>query len=161
MAKDVTKAEEAVLQVLWKQGPMTIRDITAVVYPDDAEAQYSTVKRLLARLLDKGFVDRDSSGFAHIFRAVVDRDELLGRRLAGLADALCEGSLTPLLSSLTKSTKLTERQQEMLQNLITDLDQADQKTTARGRRKMKGRRQSCSASGKWCSAISSWPPGWR
>jgi predicted transcriptional regulator len=57
--KDVTDAELAVLQVLWKRGPAAIRDITDVLYPRDVETQYSTVKRLLARLEAKGFVRRD------------------------------------------------------------------------------------------------------
>jgi predicted transcriptional regulator len=34
-ARDVTDAELAVLQVLWKRSTATIRDITKVVYPDD------------------------------------------------------------------------------------------------------------------------------
>lgn len=132
--QDVTPAEQAVLQVLWVHGPSTIRGVTEIVYPEDSETQYSTVKRLLARLESKGFVGSDKSGFAHVFSAVVDREELVGRRLKSLADSLCEGSLSPLLSSLAKSERLTKVQQETLLSLIDELKQGPSETKRKRRR---------------------------
>ena len=131
--QDVTQAELAVLQVLWDRGPSLIRDVTAIVYPDDPDTQYSTVKRLLSRLVSKGFVRCDKSAFAHVFSAVVDREELVGRRLESLADSLCEGSLSPLLSSLAKSQRLTKKQQAKLMSLIAELksDPAEKKRKKR------------------------------
>ena len=119
--RDVTDAELAVLQVLWERSTATIREITKVVYPDDVKIQYSTVKRLLARLQAKGYVERDESEFVHVFAPVVGRDELVGRRLETLADSLCDGSISPLLSHLAKSKRLTDEQQETLLSLIGEL----------------------------------------
>lgn len=133
--QDVTPAEQAVLQVLWERGPSTIRDVAVVVYPNAPETQYSTVKRLLARLESKGFVRIDKTGFAHVFSAVVKREELVGRRLESLADSLCEGSLSPLLSSLAKSERLTQKQQEMLLSFIDELKEAPSKVRKRRKRR--------------------------
>ena len=119
--RDVTDAELAVLQVLWERSTATIREITKVVYSDDVKIQYSTVKRLLARLQAKGYVERDESEFVHVFAPVVGRDELVGRRLETLADSLCDGSISPLLSHLAKSKRLTDEQQETLLSLISEL----------------------------------------
>lgn len=129
--QDVPPAEQAVLEVLWEHGPTTIRDVTVELYPADLETGYSTVKRLLARLKAKSFVRSDKTGFAHVFSAVVDREELLGRRLESLADSLCEGSLSPLLSSLAKSERLTEKQQQTLLSLIDELKESPSKKTKR------------------------------
>ncbi len=125
-AKDVTDAELAVLQVLWVRGTATIRDVTEVVYSDDVTTQYSTVKRLLARLEAKGYVRRDRSEAVHTFEAIVDRDELVGRRLEALANSLCDGSISPLLTRLAKSERLTEQQQEALLSLIHQLAEPEQ-----------------------------------
>ncbi len=133
--QDVTQAEQAVLQVLWDRGPSTIRDVTAIVYPDDPETQYSTVKRLLARLVSKKFVVSDKQSFAHVFTAVVDREELVGRRLESLADSLCGGSLSPLVSSLAKSERLSQEQYDTLVDLIDELKQAAPKKTKRKKRR--------------------------
>lgn len=125
-AKDVTDAELAVLRVLWKRRKATIRDVTEVVYADDVATQYSTVKRLLARLEAKGYVRRDRSDAVHAFEAIVDRDGLVGRRLETLADSLCDGSISPLLMHLAKSERLTEQQQEALLSLIHQLAESEQ-----------------------------------
>ena len=113
--------ELQVLSVLWEQGPSTIRQLTEVIYSDDVEAQYSTVKRLLARLESKGYVARDRTAAVHVFEAVVDRDELVGRRLRALSESLCDGSISPLLTHLAKSERLTEEQQRALLSMIREL----------------------------------------
>jgi len=119
--KDVTDAELAVLQTLWERGPAAIRELTEVLYPQDIETQYSTVKRLLARLEAKGFVGRDRRDVVHRFHAIVDRDDLVGRRLRRLADSLCAGSISPLLTQLARSHNLTEPQRQTLLALIEEL----------------------------------------
>lgn len=132
--KDVTDAELAVLQVLWDRGASTIRKLTEILYPHDIDTQYSTVKRLLARLESKGYVSRDRSEAVHVFEAVVDRDELVGRRLQTLADSLCDGSISPLLSRLASSASLTEEQQQILQSLIQELDDESKRKPAKKKR---------------------------
>src|SRR5262249_24119933 len=100
--QDVTDAELAVLQVLWDQGPAPIRALTDVLYPDGGTAHYATVQKLLERLEAKGCVSRDRAGAVHSFTATLDRDELIGRRLRDVAEKLCGGSLTPLLTNLVR-----------------------------------------------------------
>jgi predicted transcriptional regulator len=125
----------AVLQVLWERGPAAIRELTELIYPHDVETQYSTVKRLLARLEAKGFVRRDRHEAVHRFHAAVDRDGLVGHRLERLADSLCGGSISPLLTQLAQSHNLTEQQRETLLALIEEL----REPPGRGGDKRKGK----------------------
>ncbi len=118
--QDVTDAELAVLQVLWDEGPVTTRRISEQIY-DDPDAQYSTVKRLLTRLEDKGFVARDAGGPVLLFSATLTRDELIGRRIQAVADTLCEGSISPLLTQLAQADSLSQKQRQTLLDLIEDL----------------------------------------
>jgi predicted transcriptional regulator len=120
--KDVTEFELALLQVLWESGPATIRQLTDVVYPDGGTAQYATVQKLLERLERKGCVRRDRGGAAHVFTATIAREELLGRRLQDMAEKLCGGSLTPLLTHLMRARQLTSRERQELRDLIDELD---------------------------------------
>jgi predicted transcriptional regulator len=85
-------------------------------------AQYATVQKLLERLEAKGYVRRDRSASVHVFAAAVGRDELIGRRLRSLADKLCGGSLTPLLSHLLQSGPLSAEERRSLRELIDELD---------------------------------------
>lgn len=118
---DVTEAELAVLQVLWTQGPETIRGISEVLYPDDVARKCSTVKRLLARLENKEYVRRDRSGPLQIFAAVRTREDLVGRRLETLVETLCDGTISPLLTHLSTAEDLTAKQQETLRRLVREL----------------------------------------
>jgi BlaI family transcriptional regulator, penicillinase repressor len=120
--QDVTEAELAILELLWDQGPAMIRQLTDRLYPQGGRAHYATVQTLLERLEAKRFVIRDRGGAAHTFRAAVDRDELIGRRLQATAERLCGGSFTPLLMHLVRARKLSAREREELRSLIDELD---------------------------------------
>lgn len=120
--RDVTEKELAILQVLWEQGPATIRQITDVVYPDGDTAQYATVQKLLERLEEKGCVRRVRATPANIYSAAIAREELIGRRLQDMAEKLCGGSLTPLLTHLVKQRRLSARERRELRDLIDELD---------------------------------------
>src|SRR5438876_4990247 len=120
--QDVTEAELAVLQALWEGGPATIRRITDLLYPEGRTSHYATVQKLLERLEAKGCVRRDRSAGAHVFAAAVGRDELIGRRLQSLAEKLCGGSLTPILSHLLQSRPLSAAERQSLRSLIEELN---------------------------------------
>jgi predicted transcriptional regulator len=120
--QDVTEAELAILQLLWDHGPATIRRLTDALYPGGGAAQYGTVQKLLDRLESKGCVRRNRSAAAHTFTAIVDRQEIIGRRLRDVAEKLCGGSLTPLLTHLVRTRTLSAREREELRALIEELD---------------------------------------
>jgi predicted transcriptional regulator len=120
--QDVTEYELAILQVLWESGSATIRQLTDAIYPDGTTAQYATVQKLLERLERKEFVRRDRSRSPHVFSAAIGREELLGRRLQDMAEKLCGGSLTPLLTHLVKARRLSQRERQELRDLIDEMD---------------------------------------
>jgi BlaI family penicillinase repressor len=119
---DLPDAELAVLQALWDGGPATIRQLTDRLYPRGTDAYYATVQKLLDRLEAKGCVRRDRSSWAHVFRATLDRDELIGRRLQAVAEKLCGGSLTPLMTNLVRSKRLTPKERKEIRKLMEELD---------------------------------------
>ena len=120
--QDVTDAELDVLSALWDGGAATIRKLTDHLYPSGGVAQYATVQKLLERLESKGYVRRDRSASVHVFAATVAREDLIGRRLKAIADKLCGGSLTPLLSHLIQSRPLSPEERRSLRLLIEELD---------------------------------------
>jgi predicted transcriptional regulator len=124
--RDVTEKELAILQQLWDGGPATIRRLTEALYAGGVgPSQYATVQKLLERLEEKLYVVRDRSGAAHTFAAAVGRDELIGRRLQEMAQKLCGGSLTPLLTHLMRSRPLSAEERRELRALIEQEPEAD------------------------------------
>jgi predicted transcriptional regulator len=121
-AMDVTEAELALLSALWDHGPATIRQLVDRVYGQGGASVYATVQKLLERLEQKGCVDRDRSESVHVFTASVNRRELIGRRLRAVADALCGGSLAPLLTHLVEGEGMSQEERKELRSLIDRLD---------------------------------------
>ena len=115
---DVTDAELAVLRHLWEHGTSTRRQIADALYPDGTAAHYTTVQKLLERLQRKAYVAGRDETPVRTFAATVTREELIRRRLQGVADSLCDGSLTPLLMNLVRARPLSEQEIEQLRDLI-------------------------------------------
>ncbi|MCS6977974.1 MAG: BlaI/MecI/CopY family transcriptional regulator [Gemmatales bacterium] len=130
--RDITDAELAVMQVLWERGESSIRQICHVLYPGGGPSQYATVQKLLERLEAKDFVYRDRTQQVHLFRPALGREELIGRRLRSLAEQLCGGSLTPLLTHLVKTKALTPQERAELRALIEQSENTPRRRGSKG-----------------------------
>jgi predicted transcriptional regulator len=116
---NVTEAELRVLQALWDLGACTIRKLTDHLYPGGGQSAYATVQKLLDRLEESNCVARDRSAMTHVFVAAVSRDDLLGGQLRAVADRLCGGSVTPLLTHLLKNEALSDDDRKELRKLLS------------------------------------------
>jgi BlaI family penicillinase repressor len=128
--QDVTDAELVILQFLWDQGEATTRQLTDVIHPEGTASHYATVQKLLERLESKDCVSRDRSRWPHVFSPAINREDLIGRRLRAMAEKLCGGSLTPLLTHLLKVERLSPRERDELRAFM---DELDAKSRSKGR----------------------------
>jgi BlaI family penicillinase repressor len=119
--QDVTDAELEVLRGLWELGPATIRTLADRLYPHGGASEYATVQKLLERLEDKGHVSHRALGRQNVFAARVGREDLVARRLRDTAEQLCGGSLTPLLTHLVSSARLSPGELRELRRLVDRL----------------------------------------
>ncbi len=117
-AAEVTETELRILDVLWERGPTIVRDIVEHLYNEHSPSLHATVKSLLDRLAEKGYVTHDDSRHAHQFSATVEREELVGQQLQQLADSHFDGSLSPVLLTLVDRAKLTKKQRDAIREII-------------------------------------------
>ncbi len=111
-----------VLKALWEIEAGTVREIRDLLRKRRRRWAYTTVQTLLNRLRDKGYVKRDESGMAHVFRASVSRDRLIGWRLQELADQVCEGASTPLVRNLVQSQPLSDDDIAALRRMLDEAE---------------------------------------
>jgi len=111
-----------VLKALWKHGPATVRALSDRLRCSGRRWAYTTVLTLLGRLVDKGYVKRDDSGFAHVFQAAVSSQAFLGQRLGELVDQICDGTATPLLQALVEGHRFTPKEIEGFRELLDELE---------------------------------------
>lgn len=130
--QDITEAELAVLQVLWDRGPSSVRQLSEAIYGKSEASHYATVQKLLERLETKGCVRRDRGADVQVFSPAIDRDELIGRRLEAVAEQLCGGSWTPLLTHLVRARRLTPQERQELRAHIDALEKETRRKSKRG-----------------------------
>jgi BlaI family transcriptional regulator, penicillinase repressor len=135
--RDVTETELAILQALWDLGPSTVRQLVERLYPGAGPSAPATVQKLLERLESKDYVARDRSGPAQRFRATIDRGALVAARLRGVAEQLCDGSLTSLLTHLVQTESLGEDDRRALRALVVGWEAPGKKP---GREEPRGKR---------------------
>lgn len=126
----VTGAELAVLQALWSDGRATVRQLADRLYPGGTPTDYATVQKLLQRLGDKGWVRRVPDSAPIEFEPTNDREALVARHVDDVVDRLCAGSITPLLSHLTRR-ELTDQDRRELSTLLDALQQRPPKPRRR------------------------------
>ncbi len=114
----VTDLEREILNILWAEGQVTIRYLTDQIYDEPLDSNYATIQKTLDRMAAKELVTRKRIGRAHSFSATISRDEFIKANLQTLAENVCEGSLTPLISSMVNAKGLKKRDLEKLRDMI-------------------------------------------
>ena len=117
----VTEGELAILEVVWKRGDPTSREIAEALYDEVTDSKLASAQKLLERLETKGCISRDRRERAHRFTALVSREAFLADRLRALAKQVCEGSLAPLATALLRSGGFTADDRDQLRRLVDEL----------------------------------------
>lgn len=119
---EMSDAEREVLKVLWDCGPLTVRDAMQRLKESGQAWARSTVITLLQRLESKGYVASDSSQFAHVFRAIVTREEVMRARMTELAGELCDGDALPLVLAFTEKHRFSPEELARFRQMIDELE---------------------------------------
>ncbi len=116
----LTKLELQIMDALWNQGPLCIRDILET-FPKNKRPMYSTVQTVVYRLEGKGALRRTRKiGNAHIFQATIERNAARGRLIDELL-GLFGGRALPVMTHLAESGKLTLEDVKETEELLRKL----------------------------------------
>ena len=109
--------EMHIMNVLWERGPSTVREVLEGLTTQPPPA-YTTVLTMLRVMQEKGFVQRDESGRAHVYSAAVQERPVKRRLLRDLVHTAFRGSPEALLMHLLGDERLSEEELSRLQDLI-------------------------------------------
>lgn len=118
-----TDAELAILTVLWRRGPSTVRDIHEALRASQ-ETGYTTVLKLLQIMTQKGLVKRDESQRSHVYRAAQPADRTQKRLVSDLVEKAFAGSAHDLVM---RALSLKPASREELSAIRALLDEAEKK----------------------------------
>lgn len=117
--KELTKAEEQVMQVIWKIGEGFVNDIMRA-YPEPKPV-YNTMLTMIRILEKKGFVAHEKFGKANRYYPLVSKEEYSESSLKGLVKNYFNNSYFDLMSAFAKKENFTMEQIEELKKMIDEM----------------------------------------
>lgn len=120
MTDRISGAEHEIMEVLWRESPLTASEVAERV-PAGKEWSIRTVKTMLARLLAKGALAHEEEGRRYLYRPAVRREDYVARESGRLIDRLFGGRVTPLVAQLAERGELSERDIAEIEALLKDL----------------------------------------
>ncbi|MGA2915184.1 MAG: BlaI/MecI/CopY family transcriptional regulator [Sedimentisphaerales bacterium] len=113
----LTDTEWQIMNVLWERFPATARGI-AERLPKEINWAYTTIKTLLARLVEKGAVKESKNGNTSLYEPLLSRQMARRNALKSLVNQAFDGAFGPLMHFLLEDQKLTAEQRRQLLNAI-------------------------------------------
>lgn len=117
----LTEAEWTVMECLWEKSPRTGRETVAWLDQKMGWTR-STVLTMLRRLEAKGAVAGDTEGELKTFRPLIAREDVAVRETENLLDRAYRGSLSLLVSSLTKKQSLPQNEIDELYAILREME---------------------------------------
>ena len=115
-----TESELEILQVLWKKGLATVREVHEELAAMK-DAGYTTTLKLMQIMHEKGLVKRDDSMRTHVYQAAVSKEKTQKHLLGKMIDNLFGGSPTQLVIQALGEHKASPDELEKIQALLNDL----------------------------------------
>ena len=110
--KELTKAEEQIMQVLWDLNRAFVKEIIDRL-PDPKPA-YNTVSTIVRILQDKGFVGHETYGKSHCYYPLVDKDTYTRKFLKNFIGNYFQNSFSQMVSFLAKEENVDLKELEKI-----------------------------------------------
>jgi BlaI family penicillinase repressor len=91
-----TESELEILQVIWKKGQCTVRDVHEEL-AKNKDAGYTTTLKLMQIMHDKGLVERDTTAKTHLYKALITRQQAQQKALDKIISTVFKGSTSDLV----------------------------------------------------------------
>jgi predicted transcriptional regulator len=91
-----TESELEILQVLWKKGSATVREVHDELAKTKS-AGYTTTLKLMQIMDEKGLVERNTSAKTHVYKAKFTQEQAQSSALDKIISTVFEGSTADLV----------------------------------------------------------------
>ena len=120
----LTEAEWSIMECLWERYPLTGREVTAQMQERCGWSR-STTLTLLSRLEAKGAVTGTADGGKKTFSPLISREDAALQETEDLLGRVYNGSLSLLVSSMTKKQSLSQKEIDELYAILKEMEAGD------------------------------------
>lgn len=115
--EELTKAEERIMQVLWKLKNAFVKDIIGEL-DDEPKPPYNTISSIVRLLEKKGYVNYRAYGKTYEYFPAITKEDYTKTTFSKLFSGYFDSSPANLLSFMVREEKLSEKDIEEIKKLI-------------------------------------------
>jgi BlaI family penicillinase repressor len=112
---DLGDLQREVVQVVWANAPVTAEAVRERLTRPLKE---STVRTVLRRLEEKGYVTHTVDGRTYVYDAAEPRGRVAAKAVGRIVDWVCNGSMEEVLVGMVDSNMINRKQLRMLADRI-------------------------------------------
>lgn len=116
--RELTKAEEQVMQALWEIDKGFVKDILQKF--KEPRPAYNTVSTIVRILQEKGFVSHKAYGRTHEYFPIVSRDEYKKSHMSNFVKNYFSNSYEDMVSFFTSEKKISVNEMEEIMKLMEE-----------------------------------------
>jgi len=113
----LTELENDVMQAVWDSAPCTVETAHQSV-AQSRKIKETSVRTLLRRLEQKGYLRHEEEKRAYVYRAVEPARSLAAHAVRQIIDRFCQGSVEELVSGMVDAKVLSKQEMGRLEDLI-------------------------------------------
>jgi len=114
--RELTRAEEQVMQVLWKIDRGFVKDI--LEHFDEPRPAYNTVSTIVRILQDKGFVDHKAYGRTHEYFPTISKDEYSKMHMTSFVKDYFSDSFENMVSFFAREKRISVKEMEEIMKIM-------------------------------------------
>lgn len=118
--KQLTKAEEEIMQILWQLKKANVKAIIAQF--SEPKPAYNTVSTIVRILEGKGFVNYEKEGKGHVYFPLVQQQDYSNQSLNKLVDNYFQGSFKSMVSFFVKKNDISLKE---LESVLKDINKKE------------------------------------
>ena len=115
--RSLSGSEWEVMKVLWEHGPLAARDVYAHL-ADVQPWEQGTVKTLLRRMVQKGWLSYTQVGSSFLYRSAVPRQKGVRAAIKQFSERVLDGALAPFVAYYAEEKRLTTEDVAELEKLL-------------------------------------------
>jgi len=112
---DLSNLEREVMQLIWAGGPLTAEIVRERL---GRRLKESTVRTVLRRLEEKGYVSHTIDGRTYVYQATHPRGKVAAKAVQRIVDLFCNGSVEEVLVGMVDNAMLDQRQLRTLADKV-------------------------------------------
>ncbi len=117
-----TKTEMDVLQILWQNGPSTVRFVHDKLNEQKEAVIYTSTLKLMQVMKEKRMLERDETNMKHIYSPVLQEDKVKGNLLGRFVDTIYNGSASSLMVALLDNGKTSAGELQKMKELLNKIE---------------------------------------